>query len=358
MSMKSKMRCGRFSKRNLYVHFPFCRSKCSYCALYSRSGSDAGQRDRYIEILRREISGLDGVFDTVYFGGGTPAMCDLGKLGPLLLPRLAPDCEFTVELHPLDVSGETLSMLRQCGVNRISMGLQSLDDATLSDMGRGYTFAVAERAFSKIKEVFDNAGVDIIAGYPFDVWTESRFSRLGQWGLRHCSVYSLQFEPESALYRRKGAKAPDDDILMDAVRAAAEKLESFGLKRYEISNYAVEGFECRHNLAVWRGEDYIGIGAGACGREGLIRTRNRGLPEEGFMGMKAEREEVDEIFDRKERSIFSLRTIDGLEAVDDPLMLEVLKRHEADGLVRFDRGVFKLTDRGCEVCDSILADLA
>ena len=345
---------------NLYVHFPFCRRKCSYCALYSRTGVSSSDRAAYVRRLAGEIGKIRQAdflkLRTVYFGGGSPALCDLSVLAPALRPLCGDDTEFTVELHPLDVTEAKLQELKNLGVNRISMGVQSLDDATLAKMGRGYTIDEAERAFAQVKRHFDNAGIDLIVGYPGDGMgneVERRggggdeggqwnLQRLGSWGLKHCSVYSLQNE--------RGLKdVPDDDVVLDRVRDIASFLGGMGLERYEISNYAVPGFECRHNFAVWRGEDYLGVGEGAYGRIGLRRTvvRKSGL----------EVETVTPEADRKERTLFRLRTKDGLDASNDPAWGQALGRYVEKGLLTRIGSVYRLTDRGTEVCDSILSDL-
>ena len=342
---------------NLYVHFPFCRRKCSYCALYSRAGVSQADRDAYVRRLAQEIGAEcptpRASLRTVYFGGGSPALCDLR---PILdaLAVTAPvredadgTVEFTVELHPLDVTEDLLKTLRDGGVNRISMGVQSLDDAILADMGRGYTVDEAERAFALVRSVFDNAGIDLIVGYPgedksksgveVEQWRE-KFFALNGWGLKHCSVYSLQNE--------RGLKGvPDDDWTLDRLRHSAECLRAMGLERYEISNYAVPGFECRHNLAVWRGEDYIGLGDGACGRIGLKRTKF------------GKEETVSAEFDEKERRLFRLRTKEGLDASNHPEWGQTLQNACKQGLLTQSGSIFRLTERGTEVCDSILAEL-
>lgn len=326
---------------NLYVHFPFCRRKCSYCALYSRAGVSQTDRDAYIRRLSVEIgTGCltpCASLKTVYFGGGSPAFCDLRPILSALSSRLLTDCEFTVELHPLDVTEGLLETLRDGGVNRISMGVQSLNDVTLVDMGRGYSVDEAERAFALVRKHFDNAGIDLIVGYSKDesAW---RLERLKSWGLKHCSVYSLQNE--------RGLKnVMDDDAAMDRIAVLAEFLKDIGLERYEISNYAVPGFECRHNLAVWRGEDYIGLGDGACGRIGLKRT-------------KSGREElVSADFDKKERRLFRLRTREGLDATGFPEWGQTLAEACKNGLLTKSGSTYYLTDRGQEVCDSILFEL-
>ena len=348
---------------NLYIHFPFCRRKCSYCALYSRVGSSADARRQYIESIRAALESLRAEQrTTIYFGGGSPALCDLAPLRDALRALLDPiSSEFTVELHPLDVTPAKLDELKSIGVNRISMGVQSLDDATLRAMGRGYTADDAARAFELVKSRFDNAGIDLILGYPGDPATmnaEALLAPLANWGLRHCSVYSLQNE--------RGLKnVPDDDTVLDGIRVASRFLKSIGLSRYEISNYAAPGYECRHNLAVWRGEDYIGIGDGAYGRIGLVRTRNwwgqspSNSPKTG--GLSPAFETVSEENDEKERTIFRLRTIEGLDATKHPEWIPALERFAAEGLLRrknnTDHPVYALTERGTEVCDAILEEI-
>ena len=376
---------------NLYVHFPFCRSRCSYCSLYSRAISTAAERERYIESIRVELESLRVrlastlsdpklTLKTLYFGGGSPALCDLMPLKGALAPLLDENTEFTVELHPLDVTPAKLDELKSMGVNRISMGVQSLDDDILRAMGRGYTASDAARAFALVKSRFDNAGIDLIIGYPGERGTgngerRTGLSSLKSWGLVHCSVYSLQNE--------RGLKdVPDDDIVLDRIRAVAAFLKTLGLERYEISNYARPGFECRHNFAVWRGEDYIGLGEGASGREGLKCTRGilqtsvngeegkgkrevgNGKREEG-KGKSGENlliayktTEVSPLEDLKERTLFRLRTRDGIDSSRFPEWRSTLDRFVAEGLLtKIGESVYRLTERGTEVCDAILEEL-
>lgn len=322
---------------NLYVHFPFCRRKCTYCALYSRCGVSESDRAAYVEKLANDISRLSGIFPTVYFGGGSPGFCDLRPLFRALAPHLDSETEFTVELHPENVSAAVLADLKAGGVNRLSMGVQSLDDETLRKMNRGYTADAAARAFAAIRGVFTNAGIDLIVGFPGDPCAD--YSVLADWGLAHCSVYSLQNE-------RKLKDVPSDAWTLDRLREVAEFLESIGLRRYEISNYAKPGFECRHNLATWRGEDYLGLGEGAFGRLGLTRTENGAVVET----VSPER-------DKLERTLFRLRTREGLETADRPSWHPILDRFVTEGLLRREGTIYRLTVRGTEVCDAILAEL-
>ena len=403
--------------KNLYVHFPFCRGKCTYCALCSKAGVSPADREAYVNSLTRSISSLiphpssplshlsspishlsspishysspishyssplshlSSPISTIYFGGGSPVLCDLRPLFKVLNPLIDKNTEFSVELHPLDVTEETLQVLKDGGVNRISMGLQSLNDDVLKHMRRGYSFKEAEKAFRLIKEYFDNAGVDLIIGYPGDSWGQSpRLQRLADWGLKHCSAYSLILEENSVLFKltQTGTVPPpqmgtvplklySDEEIMDELSFISHFLNKIGLNRYEISNYSAPGYECRHNMATWNGEDYYGIGIGAHGRIGLKRTRNwRGQsPEVTSLlfpqwGQSPEVETVSEEFDFKERKIFSLRTARGLDAGDCPHWIERLDRFAEEGLLEKENLVYRLTERGFEVCDSILAEL-
>lgn len=414
--------CREFASANLYVHFPFCRRKCTYCALHSRVATEA-DRSEYVsriaaaipQALHRFSAGCQSPqkLSTIYFGGGSPALCNLKPVFSALSPFLgagaqASSVEFTVELHPLDITREKLQELKDGGVNRISMGLQSLDDDILRHMGRGYTFADAERAFALVREHFDNAGIDLIVGYPGDRAFErlaeecarptdqgdsqprpsaiQNLSRLSNWGLKHCSVYSLILEENSILAKMLAEKSSkycgdtsgkkektlgkwgetpiklqSDDEILDKISIISKFLKSMGLQRYEISNYAIPGYECRHNMATWRGEDYIGLGDGAHGRIGLLRTANWWPGPWGQTtkagGETPEVYEVSEEKDEIERKIFSLRTHEGLDANGHPEWIGILDRFASEGLLRKNGVRYRLTERGTEVCDSILAEL-
>lgn len=373
---------------NLYVHFPFCRAKCAYCALHSRAGATPETRRAYCARLAAEIAtwgtvpripgtdpekvgtdpekvGTVPTLSTIYFGGGSPALCDLSPLFAALrkwgtdpkIPGTVP--EFTVELHPLDTRPEVLEMLKKGGVNRISIGVQSLDDNVLKAMGRLHTAAEAEAAFRAVRAAgFANAGIDLIAGWPGttpDSW-HTTLSRATALGLDHCSVYTLIREPKTRLdlaVRRGELALPSDDTALAQIDAARAALAEVGLARYEISNYARPGFECRHNLAVWRGEDYVGLGDGAHGRVGLVRTAS---------GVETT---VTPDEDAVERALFSLRTREGLSleriARLWPILVprlsawrETLEFFKRQGLLQ---DAYRLTPRGAEVCDSILAEL-
>lgn len=348
---------------NLYVHFPFCRAKCAYCALHSRAGSTPSARAEHVARIARELAQRKlSPLDTVYFGGGSPALCDLSPLAP----KLAENAEFTVELHPLDATPAKLDELRRLGVNRISLGVQSFDDAALVAMGRGHTAAEAEAAFRRVRAVFPNSGLDLIAGWPGtdEASWRTTLDRALALAPVHVSCYSLIREPKTRLdleVRKGRVTLPDDDAALAQVDQACAALSAAGFRRYEVSNYALPGHECRHNCAVWRGEDYIGLGEGAHGREGRVRTVGE---IDGYA-----RSEVSETEDALERALLGLRTADGIDlslvarrwptlAPRLPAWRKTLAALVAPGiLVEPSPGVFTPTARGFEVCDAVMAEL-
>ena len=351
---------------NLYVHFPFCRSRCAYCALLSRAGTSLAARAAHVDRVVREVGALADAPRTVYFGGGTPALCALAPVFAALRRKGPAPAEFTVELHPADATPGMLDALRRGGVNRISLGVQSFDDAALAAMGRGHSADEAEAAFRRIRAVFPNAGLDLIAGWPgtSDASWRATVDRALSLSPVHVSCYSLIHEPKTRLdlaVRKGEVVLPDDDAALAQVALARDAFAAAGLVRYEVSNYARPGFACRHNQAVWRGEDYVGVGEGAHGRVALARTvGTRG----GYDTASVTPEE-----DALERALLGLRTADGLDLADIsrrwPLLAPRIPawRDRLAALVppgilaspSADR--FVPTDRGFEVVDAVLAEL-
>lgn len=357
---------------NVYIHFPFCRAKCTYCALLSRAGSDDAARRRHVERCAREVrqygKRTDGAEQTVYFGGGTPALCDLTPLFDAVSETMGTVTEWTVELHPHDVTEPLLAQLRAGGVNRISLGVQSFSDGVLAEMNRGYAAAEARAAFQTIRAAgFQNAGLDLIAGWPGvtdEMWRRTLDAACALEPV-HMSVYTLIREPGTLLDRRvrqKQVVLPDDASALNHLALAQARLADAGLARYEVSSFARPGFACRHNLAVWRGEDYIGIGEGAHGRQGRQRTVAR---REGWETTELE----TDVDDARERALFALRLTEGLDLGQTvqrwpclrssvPAWRRALTELVPHGIVRSagsDR--FALTARGFEVCDAVMASL-
>lgn len=381
------MKDGETVVPNLYVHFPFCRRKCDYCALYSVAGSSPERRAAHVSRAVESISRLDARrLRTVYFGGGTPALCDLSPFRGLF-PE---EAEFTVEMHPLDVTDAKLDELKSIGVNRISLGVQSFCDSTLESMGRLHSSEQAVRAFRKILAAgFSNSGLDLIVGWPGDKGALDSVKRAVDLGAVHVSVYTLIVEPGTRLAARAAgemaSEMPSDDAMLDAISSIRDILAEAGLSRYEVSNYARHGLECRHNLAVWRGEDYLGIGPGAHSRVGRKRWRVEASRESAgdCEWSRADETVLDALADARERALFALRLAEGIDMVHaenllDPSSADSGERQkqveawkaELDswrlrlngfvdlGLVRrLSSTRYTLTNRGFEVCDAISAEL-
>ena len=314
---------------------------------------------------------------TIYFGGGTPALCDLRPFRGLF-PE---DAEFTVELHPLDVTDEKLDELKSIGVNRISLGVQSFCDSTLASMERLHSSAEAVNAFRKIRAAgFANSGLDLIVGWPGDTGALDSAKRAIDLGAVHVSVYTLIVEPGTRLAAKAGGAGfaiPSDDAMLDTLASVREWLAEAGIARYEISNYAKPGFECRHNLSVWRGEDYLGIGPGAYSRVG----RGRWHVDDGWS--RVDETSLDATQDARERALFALRLAEGLDFVRAEMLFRPTAgnaggmqrqvdgwratldawRARLDALVpqgivrRLSPSRYALTDRGFEVCDAVAAEL-
>jgi len=366
---------------NLYLHFPFCRSKCAYCALKSYGGKSSEVRGAYARRLSEEIAELDHPAQeahTIYLGGGTPALCPLDPIFDALRAKglLTGDYELTVELHPLDVTAETLDILRAGGVNRVSIGVQTFDDSMLSFLNRRHTAADAIAAIDTLGPLFPSVGMDLIVGLPCPPDLNAIKEVLP--ALNHVSVYTLIREPNTRLdldVKKKRAVLPDDAKALAEFASLRALLVSSGFMRYEIANFARPGFECRHNFAVWRGEDYIGLGDGACGRCGNVRTvgeKSASTSEGGNSGSECtfsySKERLTQEADAVERALFSLRTSDGLDLkrisrlwpILSLRILEwrdILAFHAGKGLLAGDGQTYRLTQRGAEVCDSILEDL-
>ncbi len=376
---------------HLYIHVPFCDGKCHYCGFYSvlaapsltalYPGLPACELEHFLTAHPRTAQ---TPLRTVYMGGGTPAMLGpegLKRLADTLAARLSLDAveEWTVELNPSSVTPVLLKTLGALGVNRLSIGVQCFDDAALARVGRRHTAEAALRAIRMAQDTgFGNVGIDLIAGLPGvtpDVW-QSTLEHAAALGLTHLSVYALSLEPGTPLAAQaaKGLVMPDDDAQLAALAQAESVLAQAGFARYEISNYALPGFECRHNMGIWRGNDYLGLGPAAASRAGRSRWTNSEDLAEYIEALTqgqlppCEKETLDETDDAMERVVFSLRLAEGIDPFEEARRFPVLG-NRADGweerlenLARLgitERGGrrWRLTARGREVCDAVIREL-
>lgn len=361
---------------NLYVHVPFCAVKCGYCAFKSGTGFSTDAMRRYIDLVGREVSlrALRDVRpDTIYVGGGTPSLLGPAGIAALFaaLPRPADGAEVSVECNPGDVSPELAAALRKAGCTRASLGVQSFSDRALKYLGRRHDASAARAAFAMLRRFGPPlVSADLIAALPGAPEGELVESLRELAGLRpdHASVYPLSIEPGTP-FARAGIAAAGEEIALKAVAAAERTLAEAGLVRYEISNYAVPGCECRHNLAVWRGEDYSGVGPAACSREGLARRENESTFERWAAAIEGGKTAFKEDIavspgdDEAERFVVRTRLVEfdgpppGGEA-SAQRRLAALRRLSSQGLVKnAGSGRWRLTARGREVADAVMAEL-
>ena len=259
----------------LYLHIPFCLKKCAYCDFCSFVRTDDDKR-RYADLLLREIELCaerykDREIGTVFIGGGTPSCMPYGEISRIMQKAFSvfnidDNAEITIECNPGTVDAKKLGEYRSCGINRISFGLQSTHDSLLQSIGRIHTYSDFITSLDLAKKCgFSNINADIMYGLPAQ--TEKLFretlDETVSLGLTHISAYSLISEEGTPLYERVQAgemKLPSEDEEYAMHRAAVEILQKAGYRRYEISNYALPGYECRHNLTYWDVKEYIGMG--------------------------------------------------------------------------------------------------
>ena len=251
----------------LYLHVPFCKVKCLYCDFYSMPAGEE-TKDAYTSALCRAIDEADPLCDTVYFGGGTPSQLGTARLTALLSHiRRTPDCEVTLECNPGDADSLDFRALAAAGVNRISMGLQSANDAERRALGRRSDAATVRRAVALARAAgITNLSLDLMLGIPGQ--TAESLAKSIDFCLAlevpHISAYLLKIEDGTPFAAMRDRLAlPDEDTVCDDYLQTVEALTAAGLRQYEISNFARPGFESRHNLKYWRCEPYLGLGPAA-----------------------------------------------------------------------------------------------
>ena len=374
------------SAEHVYVHVPFCDGKCSYCAFYSLLYTPS-QADRYITAIEQEISFANRyiaplVPRTVYIGGGTPTVLDPRQLGHLLqvvkdAVPLAHLREWTVEANPGTLTAGKLGLLCDAGVNRISIGAQSFDDDVLRCIGRRHGVDDILRAVQFVGQSgIANWGLDLIAclpGVDDPTWGRTLDAAL-RLGPKHLSVYALSLEEGTRFHEllREGRLQPSDpDDELRVLDATEARLRHAGYVRYEISNFALPGYECAHNTAVWKGEDYIGFGPAASSRVGLERWTNKpDLPcyIESILSEApppSEDETLSPATDAAERLAFCFRLQDGVDLrayamgrLDlEAAWEEALARLSGEGLARKEGDLWLLTPAGRSFADRVAAEI-
>ena len=369
----------------LYLHIPFCRSKCVYCDFYSLPRSE-DRMDAYADALCAHLTetapfAANHLVDTVYFGGGTPSYLGAKRLAKILKVilkkfRVAKDAEITLEANP-DSAGDwkALRTLRKCGFNRISLGMQSADDTELAEIGRVHTMAQVSAAVEAARKAkFQNLSLDLIYGLPHQTlegWQKT-LSAAADLEPEHLSCYGLKVEAGTPLFDRKDtAGLPGDEAQADMYLYAVEFLKAQGYEQYEISNFARPGFASRHNLKYWTLGEYAGFGPGAHSDFGGVRyayTRDleayiRGVRDHA--PMLSENDRIPPLDRDTEWIMLGLRTTAGL----DPKVFEnrfrrrfacflpFLRQCAGAGYAVEEDGCWRLTPRGFLVSNQIIGGM-
>jgi oxygen-independent coproporphyrinogen-3 oxidase len=359
--------------RHIYVHIPFCARICPYCAFY-KDLLDRSQTSRFCEALLCELAGRDGrvrhvLPSTIYFGGGTPTALNIAQLELLLngfhesldLSHLV---EWTIEANPGSVSARKAALLKEFGVNRISLGVQSWYDKLLKLLGREHNAQQANESFQILRDAgCTNINVDLMFGLPGQTVDQWRATLEKTIALKpdHVSTYCLTYEEDTEFFMRhaRGEFRQDPDADAEFFEMTMRILEHAGYQHYEISNYARPGFESVHNRAYWLGEDYLGIGPSSVSTVGMQRWQNvcdyRAYIDRVFSGQSpgASTENLTDEMKLTERFALSLRTRDGVSAADLKQFGQQTDEFIALGLLRKLRGNFVLTQKGKALADSI-----
>jgi oxygen-independent coproporphyrinogen-3 oxidase len=374
----------------VYVHWPFCAAKCPYCDFNSHVRHQPPDQARYAAALQRELSHFAALtrgreVTSIFLGGGTPSLMKPETVGAILdavagLWPVAADAEVTLEANPSSVEAERFRGYRAAGVNRVSLGVQSLDDVALKSLGRIHDAAEARRAVELAREIFPRLSFDLIYARPgqtLEAWQAELDAAIGL-AADHLSLYQLTIEAETPfakLFAAGKLDIPDSERAADFYALTQEVAGSRGLPAYEISNHAAPGAESRHNMTYWRYSDYVGAGPGAHGRltvDGIKRaTMTEKHPETWLARVEADghglvTEDVltsEECAD--EMLLMGLRLREGVSARRytemsgrriDPGRVGFLREH---GLVEETAaGHLRATPQGWLVLDSVVADLA
>lgn len=260
----------------IYIHWPYCKSKCPYCDFFSLVKKDIDQQkiiNDYLNDLEHYRNLNDNYrVESIFFGGGTPSLIEPKYIAAIIdkitsLWHCADNLEISLEANPNTDNGQLFSSLKNAGINRLSLGVQALNAADLKLLGRTHSLSDALSSIDSILHNFANHSIDLIYARPeqsISSWVKE-LEQACSFGLKHLSLYQLTIE-DNTVFARKGIKPADDEVSRSLYSVSEEVLSDYGYNRYEVSNYAQKGSKCYHNLGYWQGYDYVGIGNGAVGR--------------------------------------------------------------------------------------------
>ena len=370
----------------LYIHIPFCIKKCAYCDFLSWSG-DKDQKEEYVRDLEQEIRSYktfaaDYQVSTVYFGGGTPSILETGQIERIMEAlrqtfRIEKKAEITLEMNPGTARKEKLKVYRQLGINRLSIGIQSVKNENLKLLGRIHTYEDFLESYHMAREAgFDNISGDLISSLPgqtLEEWKEE-LKILIRTPLEHLSVYQLIIEEGTEFYERYGEHEellPDEETSREIYLWTGEYLENQGFRQYEISNYARAGKESRHNLRYWGRKDYLGLGLGAASMIRNMRmsnTRDWEKYRTGCRDPRKIREEVEFLEEPRQIEEFmflGLRKTRGVSRKEfrrtfgknlDLIYEKTLKKYLENGMLQESGDRIFLSEEGILLSNQIFAD--
>jgi len=374
----------------VYVHWPFCLSKCPYCDFNSHVRHGGIDEARFLRAYETEIAATAArvphrTVSSIFFGGGTPSLMQPSSVQAILDCigkhwTIAPDVEITLEANPTSVEATRFRGFRAAGVNRVSLGVQALDDISLKELGRLHTAQEALDAVAVARSIFDRYSFDLIYARPrqtLDGWA-AELKRAIAEAAEHLSLYQLTIEPDTpffGLHRAGKLVVPDQDLARDLYDLTQTVCSDAGLPAYEISNHARPGAQCRHNLVYWRGHDYAGIGPGAHGRltidNGRIATETEKRPEAWLMrveetgtGLTVE-EKLTSGEAADEYLLMGLRLAEGIDLARysalsgrnlNPGRISILRNEGA--VETTTDGRLRVTQSGFPLLDAVVADLA
>lgn len=367
----------------LYIHIPFCIRKCKYCDFLS-GHSNEKDRQKYVESLCRKIRSYGKLAEayrvvSIFVGGGTPSILEEEQISQIFRAVYAvfaveSDAEITLEMNPGTVTMEKLMAYRRCGINRLSMGLQSTDDRELEALGRIHTYETFLESYALARETgFKNINVDLMSAIPYQTResyqkTLKRIAELDP-SPEHISAYSLIIEEGTPFYKRYGDGAhaeelPSEEEERQMYQDTIEVLKKYGYHRYEISNYAKDGYECRHNLGYWKRTEYLGIGTGAAS---LIQNRRftaAKLPEEEWL--PEQNVEILSVENQMEETMFlGLRLMKGVSVTEfetkfgrtiESVYGTVIERLKEEKLLVQDGNYIRLTEHGIDISNYVMSE--
>lgn len=371
-------------KLGIYIHIPFCARKCNYCDFLS-APETRETKERYLSLLDREMQLYKEIVsareaDTLFIGGGTPSFLETDLTDKLLcsVKKWIPSenlKEFTIECNPNSVTEEKLSLYKEAGVTRISLGMQSACDEELKKLGRLHSVKEFEKTYELVrKHGFERVNIDVMAAIPGQTIESYKHTLEYVVGLspEHISSYSLIIEEGTPFYEKYRENPPvDEDTDRQMYDLTKEILGRHGYHRYEISNYAKEGQECIHNLKYWQGGDYLGLGLGAASCMEHERWSNvRGLTDYEDRICRGQKpvEQTEELGEEEQKAEFmflGLRCMEGVSAERfekkfhqsvEERYGKVLHKYENMGLMRLANGNWQLTEQGIDVSNHIFAD--